>query len=54
LDYGKEVCIVSPELHGREFKEARGGYKQPLKDYDSDKLMLCINYPKEAKEFLYD
>lgn len=53
LDCGKEVCIVSPELHGREFKAAWGDYKQLLKDYDSDKLMLCTDYPEEAKEFFY-
>jgi len=53
LSFGKEVCIVSPELHGRAFKEAWGDYKQLLKDHDSDKLMLCTDYPKEAKEFFY-
>lgn len=45
LDQGKKVCIVSPELHGRD----SAGYWDtllPLKDFSS--LMLCTDKPVQA------
>lgn len=49
---GKTVCIVSPELHGRnnhnEFWEKLKRY-----DIDSSEVMLCTDYPIDAKEFFY-
>lgn len=42
---GKSVCIVSPELHKREYKKVWGKYKH-IKG-----IMLCTDYPEEAREF---
>lgn len=49
IEAGKNVCIVSPELHGREylsFWERLIGY-----NIDFTKLMLCTDYPDNAKSF---
>lgn len=45
----KEVCIVSPELHGRD----RKNFWKRLYDYniESDMLLLCTDYPREAMEY---
>lgn len=46
----KEVCVVSPELHGRDnYRE----FWQRIKEFDldHDKVMLCTDYPDEAREF---
>ena len=42
---GKEVCIVSPELHNREYKKIWDKYKS------LENIMLCTDYPQEAEEF---
>ncbi len=46
------VCIVSPELHGREYQ---GQWDAIMKAMDqgcpSGKLMLCTDKPREAEEF---
>ena len=42
---GKEVCIVSPELHKREYKPIWARYK------NIDNIMLCTDYPQEAKDY---
>lgn len=50
---GKEICIVSPELHGRT------GYREfwkILKSFSIDfkNIFLCTDHPDEAKEFFYE
>lgn len=45
LEQGKEICIVSPDLHKREYKNIWNRYK------DIGGIMLCTDYPDEAKEF---
>lgn len=50
IDNNKMVCIVSPDLHKREYKE----FWSKLKIFDivkSDKLILCTDYPEEARDF---
>lgn len=42
---GKKVCIVSPDLHKREHKPAWEKYK------NMHGIMVCTDYPEEAKEF---
>ena len=52
LSKGKEVCIVSADLHGnRNYRT----FWQRLKSYDLnwDKVLLCTDYPDEAREFFY-
>lgn len=55
LKNGKAVCIVSPELHKRDYQNEWEEYKiidQKLKE--NDKLMLCTDYPCKAREFFND
>lgn len=49
---GKEVCLVSPELHG---KKEHTSFWYSLKNYciDFDKMLICTDYPDEAEEFFY-
>lgn len=48
LNDGKRVCVVSPELHGRQHDDCWNMLK-PLADHPS--LMLCTDYPQVAKQF---
>lgn len=47
LEAGKKVCIVSPELHKRPHKEVWEKYK----NIQNGNVMLCTDYPEEAKSF---
>lgn len=53
LEHGKEIALVSPELHGFE----PGDYWQALSDFFTDhsqyasKVILCTDYPQKAREF---
>ena len=50
LDKGKQVCIVSPELHGREHMELWHMIKQAgLHLHDG--CMLCTDHPGTASSF---
>lgn len=52
IENGKEVCIVSPELHAKkDFKKLW----RKLKSYNisTDKMIICTDYPDEAKEYFY-
>lgn len=53
INAGKEVCLVSPDLHGN------GQYKKfwkKIKQYDMDetKMIICTDHPDEAKEYFYE
>lgn len=48
LDRGLEVCVVSPELHGHDFK-VLWNMLLPLRDLPN--LMLCTDFPEEANTF---
>lgn len=50
IENSKEICIVSPDLHGRE--DYRDFWEQ-LKNYriDFSKAMLCTDHPDEAGAF---
>jgi hypothetical protein len=45
---GKEVCIVSPDLHKRPHAEVWQDYN---KVSSNDKLMICTDYPLQAKKY---
>jgi glycerophosphoryl diester phosphodiesterase len=51
----KTICIVSPELHGREYKNVWEEYKNIDRNIDSNMkykpIMLCTDYPEEARDF---
>ncbi|MBU0730880.1 MAG: hypothetical protein KKE17_01510 [Proteobacteria bacterium] len=53
LQSGKKVCIVSPDLHGREYLVEWQDYKNILADSGRGDIMLCTDYPETAKEFFY-
>ncbi len=52
-DLAKEVCLVSPELHGRDEKELWSKIKE-WQLYKHPALMLCTDYVEEATEFFYE
>lgn len=45
LNKNKKVCIVSPDLHKRDYKSVWAKYK------NISGVMLCTDYPREAKKF---
>ena len=47
----KNICIVSPELHKRNYKEEWEHYKYITYKFGLENLMLCTDYPVEAKTF---
>ncbi|MGL4667132.1 MAG: hypothetical protein ACRCWR_04300 [Saezia sp.] len=48
LKQNLRVCIVSPELHGREF---RGFWNDLYALRDEPRLMICTDHPEEAQRF---
>lgn len=46
----KKVCIVSPELHKRDYKKKWIDYKN-MKIINNKNLILCTDYPMEARSF---
>lgn len=52
LDRGKRVCIVSPELHRREYEKQWHQYK--CREFlENNKIILCTDYPEKARDFFY-
>jgi hypothetical protein len=47
---GKEVCVVSPELHGRPHEASWGRYRKFAADTGQD-FLLCTDFPTEARDF---
>jgi glycerophosphoryl diester phosphodiesterase len=48
LANGKRVCVVSPELHGRNHLEL---WNELLKISNHKELLLCTDLPEEARDF---
>lgn len=48
IDRGKQVCVVSPELHGREHRKF---WEQIYEFSSNDDVMLCTDFPLEARIF---
>lgn len=48
VNQGKKVCIVSPDLHGRDYKSVWAKYK------NIDGITLCTDYPMEAEGYFND
>jgi len=48
LARGKAVCIVSPDLHKRPYREVWEDYKRMAPEGSG--MMLCTDYPEEARE----
>ena len=51
INNNKQVCIVSPDLHKRDYKKEWQDYKDIEKELGIDNLMICTDFPEEAKEF---
>lgn len=45
----KQICIVSSDLHKRDYKEEWQNYKKIEKELEINNLMICTDYPEEAK-----
>ncbi len=48
---GKNICIVSPELHRREPQRAWLDYRAMARSEGSGTLYLCTDHPSHAREF---
>ncbi len=51
LKNNKQICIVSPDLHKREYKKEWQHYKEIEKELCIDNLMICTDYPEQSREF---
>lgn len=51
LNQNKRICIVSPDLHKRDYMVEWKHYRQIEKDLGINHLMLCTDYPEIAREF---
>lgn len=52
LNGGKDICIVSPELHGRDHLASWSIWKDVLSRFGKNigELMLCTDFPEEAAQ----
>lgn len=53
FNQGKNICIVSPELHQRSYKQEWDDYLSFISKFDSELLILCTDRPEEARRFFY-
>jgi len=51
IENDKKICIVSPDLHKRDYIKEWQDYKDIEKNLGIDNLMICTDYPEEAREF---
>jgi hypothetical protein len=51
-EMGKDVCIVSPELHRRDPERAWADYRGLTQSRSSGSIYLCTDFPSRAREFL--
>lgn len=51
LDSGKYVCIISPEIHFRDYLRNWTRYRRVVDKYETNKLILCTDLPEEARRF---
>lgn len=52
IESGKSVCIVSADLHKRD-TDAQWAIIKNCKNFNSQNLMICTDYPEKAKEYFY-
>lgn len=52
INNNKKVCIVSPELHGRDFMNEWEDYKRIIKKHKlQNRIMICTDYADLARRF---
>ncbi len=54
IDNGKKMCIVSPELHQMDHLARWKDYKVVSRSLDEYGLMLCTDFPEEARRYFND
>jgi glycerophosphoryl diester phosphodiesterase len=55
LTHGRDVAIVSPELHGRSHRAEWADYRAALRGLAVPaRLFICTDFPLEAAEFFHD
>ena len=52
--HGKHICIVSPDLHKRDYMTEWASYKHIEKKLGINNLMICTDFPETAEEFFND
>jgi hypothetical protein len=50
----KKICLVSPELHNRDYREYWIKLKEIGSAVDISKIMLCTDHPEEARVYFND
>lgn len=54
LDKNKQICIVSPDLHKRDFWREWDEYRYIINKHKlHNKIMLCTDYTQTAREFFH-
>lgn len=53
IESGKQVCIVSPELHRRDHHRLWERLRA-MSLLQTERVMLCTDYPEEARSFFYE
>lgn len=53
LRHRKQLCLVSPELHGRALASRWAFYKRLQEKYPKAILMLCTDHPEKAAKFFH-
>ncbi|WP_236845268.1 hypothetical protein [Campylobacter porcelli] len=51
LENNKQICIVSPDLHSRDYLKEWQEYKQIEAKLNNSNLMLCTDKVEEARRF---
>jgi len=51
LEQRKALCIVSPDLHKRDQMTEWRHYRQLESRIGKDKIMLCTDFPEQAREY---
>lgn len=50
----KQICFVSPELHGRPYKACWKFFKAMERAYPKATFLLCTDHPEEAAAYFHD
>jgi len=50
----KKICIVSPDLHHRDFFIEWNDYKNIIKSISPEHITLCTDFPDKAKNYFYE
>lgn len=54
LKHGKKICIVSPDLHKRDYSVEWQHYKMIENKLGVGHIMLCTDHPERAREYFND